>query len=518
MASRKAATVSRSPAQTHGGTPPKAMAGVAQTLAHSLGLEGERMGRVDTAWLRMDSDTNLMMIVGVWVLRPGISHAALRQRLQERLLKYPRFVQCVVEDATGAHWVEDKNFDLDRHLVIERLARHAKGQSQQALQDRLARLTTEPLDRKHPLWQLHLIEDYCGGSALLVRVHHCIADGIALIAVTQSLMDGHEPPPAAAPPSMRHGGVLGAEEWLADALIRPITDLTVKALQMAGDSAVRSMDFWLDPQKGLEQGLHSSVDVAKLAMHVAGDMAALALMPDDSPTPLKGQPGRLKRVAWCPPLPLDAVKVVGKAVQCSINDVLLSCVAGAIGAYLREQGEDTAGTEIRAMVPVNLRSMQDAHKLGNQFGLVPVVLPIGMENPLERLLAVRARMQALKGSTQPLMSYGMLAVAGLLVKPAQDALLGLFSRKTTAVMTNVPGPREKLQLCGSTVEESLFWVPQTGTVGLGVSILSYGGGVQFGVVADAGLCPAPQKIIDHFAPQFEALTTLVLMLPWGEDS
>ena len=222
-------------------------------------------------------------------------------------------------------------------------------------------------------------------------------------------------------------------------------------------------------------------------------------------------------MAWCPPLPLDAVKVVGKALRCSINDVLLSCVAGAIGAYLREQGEDTLDKEIRAMVPVNLRSLQDAHKLGNQFGLVPVVLPIGMENPLERLMAVRARMQALKGSTQPLMSYGMLAVAGVLVKPAQDALLGLFSRKTTAVMTNVPGPREKLQLCGSTVEESLFWVPQTGTVGLGVSILSYGGGVQFGVVADAGLCPAPQKIIDHFAPQFEALTTLVLMLPWGDD-
>lgn len=490
--------------------------GIAQSLAHTLGLEGERMGRVDTAWLRMDSDTNLMMIVGVWVLRPGISHAALRQRLQDRLLKYPRFVQRVVEDATGAHWVDDAEFDIDNHLLIEQLPRHAKGREQQALQDRLAGLTMEPLDKRHPLWRFHLIEDYRGGSALLVRIHHCIADGIALISVTQSITDGGSPPPQVAR-APRHGGVLGAEEWLVDALIRPFTDLTVKALHLAGEGAARSVDFWLDPQRGLENGLHGSVDVAKLAMHVASDMAALALMPDDSPTALKGTPGPQKRVAWCAPLPLEDVKAVGKALACSVNDVLLSCVAGAIGAYLRERGEDTAGKEIRAMVPVNLRPLDEAYKLGNQFGLVPVVLPIGLENPVERVYEVRRRMLALKGSTQPLMSYGMLAVAGLLVKPAQDALLGLFSRKTTAVMTNVPGPKEKIKLCGSTVEESLFWVPQTGTVGLGVSILSYGGGVQFGVVSDAGLCPQPQKIIDRFAPEFDLLTTLTLMLPWGAN-
>lgn len=170
------------------------------------------------------------------------------------------------------------------------------------------------------------------------------------------------------------------------------------------------------------------------------------------------------------------------------------------------------------MVPVNLRPLDQAYKLGNHFGLVPVVLPIGLDNPLARLFEVRQRMQSLKGSTQPLMAYGMLAIAGLLVKPAQDALLGLFSRKTTAVMTNVPGPREKQSVCGATIEESLFWVPQTGTVGLGVSILSYGGGVQFGVVSDAGLCPDPQAIIDRFAPAFETLTTLTLMLPWGEPA
>jgi hypothetical protein len=191
-------------------------------------------------------------------------------------------------------------------------------------------------------------------------------------------------------------------------------------------------------------------------------------------------------------------------------------VVGAIGQYLRAQGDSVAGKEIRAMVPVNLRPMAEAYKLGNQFGLAPVVLPIGLDNPVERVFEVRRRMNELKGSLQPLLAFGLLAVAGVVVKPVQDALLNLFSKKTTAVMTNVPGPREKLKFCGSTLEQTLFWVPQSGTVGLGVSILSYGGGVQFGVISDTTLCPDPQGIIDKFAPEFERLSLLTLMLPWGE--
>jgi hypothetical protein len=125
-------------------------------------------------------------------------------------------------------------------------------------------------------------------------------------------------------------------------------------------------------------------------------------------------------------------------------------------------------------------------------------------------------MSEMKGSMQPLLAFGLLAVAGLVAKPLQDAMLNLFSRKTTAVMTNVPGPREKLKFCGSTLEQSLVWVPQSGSVGLGVSILSYAGGVQFGVISDATLCPDPQKIIDRFEPEFAKLSLLTLMLPWGE--
>jgi WS/DGAT/MGAT family acyltransferase len=485
-------------------------------VAGALGLHGERMSKVDTAWLRMDSSSNLMMIVGVWVLGPGLRYSDLRQRIEERLLKYPRFVQCAVEDAAGATWVNDPAFDLDNHLVIETLARKPKAREQEALQDRLAELTMQSLDRQRPLWQFHWIEHYKGGSALMVRIHHCIADGIALMSVTQSLVDGGSPPPERPHREAHKEGLEGAEEWIADSLLKPFTNMTVRALGAAGEGAVRSLGLLMEPQKGVEKGVHGSVDLAKLAYHAMNDLAALALMVDDSPTRLKGAPGQAKRVAWCAPIPLAEVKAVGKALNCSINDVLLSCVAGAIGAYLAEHGDATQGKEIRAMVPVNLRALDKAYQLGNQFGLAPVVLPIGLDNPIERVYEVRRRMQSLKGSMQPLLAFGLLAVAGLLAKPLQDAMLGLFSKKTTAVMTNVPGPREKMKLCGSTVEEALFWVPQSGTVGLGVSILSYGGGVQFGVVSDSTLCPDPQKIIDQFEPEFAKLALVTLMLPWGE--
>ena len=107
----------------------------------------------------------------------------------------------------------------------------------------------------------------------------------------------------------------------------------------------------------------------------------------------------------------------------------------------------------------------------------------------------------------------------LLIKPVQDAVLGLFSSKTRAVMSNVPGPTVALKLCGATLRQSMFWVPASGDVGMGVSILSYGGGVQFGLITDQHLCPDPQAIIDRFEPEFEKLLMVTMMLPWsGQDA
>jgi WS/DGAT/MGAT family acyltransferase len=470
----------------------------------------ERMSRVDTAWLRMDNDVNRMMIVGVWLLRPKVSYAALCRRVEQKLLAYERF-RCTVErDAEGAHWLIADDFDVRRHVVRERLKRR-RGQSERAaLQERVGALASEPLDPDRPLWQFHLVEDYDGGSALIARIHHCIGDGIALISVMLAITDGGNDPPRREP-SARSGS---GGERLADALLKPLGGLSAKAAALVEQSIAKSVAALADPK----QGIAGAIDTARLTAQVVNDVAAMALMADDSPTLLKGELSGRKRVAWGEPVALDGVKAVGKALACSVNDVALACVAGAIGEWLRERGDDPAGKEIRAMVPVNLRPLEQAWQLGNRFGLAPLVLPIGIGHPVERVFAVRARMGELKASTQPLLAFAILAVAGQMVQPVQDAILGVFAKKATAVMTNVPGPATPLEFCGATLRQTMFWVPASGEIGVGVSILSYAGGVQFGVVTDEALCADPQAIVDRFEPEFEKLLLLTLMLPWGEAS
>jgi WS/DGAT/MGAT family acyltransferase len=407
----------------------------------------------------------------------------------------------------GAMWVGDEDFDVQRHVLHRKLHR-ARGQSErEALQALVGELANTPLDPDHPLWQFVLVDGYEGGSALVARVHHCIGDGIALISVMMSITDGGMDPPKRSKRELPES----EGDWLSDAVMKPLTDLAAKAIGMYGGGVGKAMEMLSNPQQGLAGG----PEMAKTGARVLGDVGAMAMMPDDSPTILKGKPIGQKIVAWGEPLPLDQVKAIGKALNCSVNDVLLACVAGAIGNWLRDQGDDPEGKEIRAMVPVNLRPIEQAWKLGNRFGLAPLTLPIGIDNPVERVCAVRARMNQLKDSYQPLLAFAVLAVAGLLIKPVQDGLLGLFAKKATAVMTNVPGPAVALKFCGVTLRQTMFWVPASGDIGVGVSILSYGGGVQFGLITDKKLCPHPQQIIDRFEPEFEKLLLLTMMLPWA---
>ncbi|MGN6529171.1 MAG: wax ester/triacylglycerol synthase family O-acyltransferase [Burkholderiaceae bacterium] len=469
------------------------------------------MSRVDTAWLRMDTEANLMMIVGVWLLEPQLALAELRQRVETSLLQYRRFRQRVVEDALGAQWIDDEHFDIAAHVVPERLE-VAPGQAPlDALKAYVGDLCTTPLNAGRPLWQFHLFEDFeTGRTALVARIHHCIADGIALISVMLSITDGGSTPPELA--RRDDAREEGEHDWVADYLLRPAADLAVKAIGVYGAGLGKGVEMMADPTAPLSGGM----EMARIGGQIVSDLAAMALMPDDSPTRLKGKATPGKRVAWGEPLPLDEVKAITHGLGASINDVLLASVAGAIGAYLRGKGDDPTGLEIRAMVPVNLRPLEKAWQLGNRFGLVPLVLPIGIANPIERLAEVRRRMDELKGGYQPLLAFALLSVAGVLIKPVQAALLNLFAKKATAVMTNVPGPAKPLALCGRTLRQVMFWVPASGDIGMGVSILSYGGGVQFGLITDSAMCPDPEEIVRHFRPEYEQLLYLAMMLPWGD--
>ncbi len=463
----------------------------------------ERMSGVDTAWLRMDSAGNLMMIVGVWVFDASIHVDVLRKRLSERLLRFDRFRQKVESDATGHWWVDDEHFDIDHHVKSVRLPPPG---SDAQLKQLAGRLASEPLDPARPLWQFHLVHGYDGTSALIARIHHCIADGIALIGVTMSLTDqapAGEPSPAA-DDEPRHEDDHGLNTaW--DAMVEPVTRQAVKAAEMAGSALGHSVELMSDA--------HGRELLRAAGTRLVSDAAKIALMTDDSHTRLKGKPGGRKVVAWNEPLPLAEVKAVCKVLGVSVNDVLLSCVAGAIHRYLESDGENTRGEEIRAMVPVNLRPPGGPLSLGNRFGLVPLTLPVGIANPLERVFEVRRRMDDLKGGYQGPLAYALLGAIGFAPKPVQQLVLGYLAHKGTAVMTNVPGPGRAIEICGIPLRRTMFWVPQSGDIGVGVSIVSYAGGVQFGLITDSEICAEPQRIIDEFAPEFERLLLTLCMLP-----
>jgi diacylglycerol O-acyltransferase len=269
------------------------------------------------------------------------------------------------------------------------------------------------------------------------------------------------------------------------------------ALRIGAVLVEKGTAIWQDPKEALS--------LATQGTAFAAEIAKLALMAQDSPTRFKGTPGVAKRAAWAEPISLTAVKAAGKAAKASVNDVLMSCAAGALRSYLADQGDPVRGVTIRALIPVNLRPLEKAHQLGNQFGLVFLDLPLGIEHPLRRLAAVRANMDALKASYQPVLSMGLLAAMGAGPKILQDQLLTALARNATAVMTNVPGPQQPLYLAGAEVDSLMVWVPQSGDIGLGMSILSYNGQVQFGLVADRGFCPDPGHITSRFAPEFEKL-------------
>jgi WS/DGAT/MGAT family acyltransferase len=471
-------------------------------------MNRERMSGVDTAWLRMEHPTNLMMIVGIMVFRERLDFKKLVNAIEQRFLVYPRFKQKAVQDPTGAWWEEDKNFDIKHHVKRVRLPGKA---CKAELEYYVSEMAGTSLDFSKPLWQFQLIENYQGGSALLTRIHHCYADGIALIGVMMSMTGDTPEKSLAKPPARdkRSPGPPPAEMDFWTSVTRPMASVWSGAMKLTRGIVEQGLEIAKDPATMRE--------FATKGMELAEELRKIAMMEPDTQTRYKGLLTGKKRVAWCEPLALSEVKVIGKALGGSVNDVLLATAAGALRDYLANKGDDTGGIELRAVVPVNLRPVEKAGDLGNQFGLVFVELPIGIDDPIERMQVVRARMNELKGSAQPIVAFVLLSAVGMGPKILQDQISALIGRNATAVMTNVPGPQKPLFFAGREIDEIDFWVPQSGGIGMGVSILTYNGKVQFGLITDAGLVPDPDKIINRFGDEFERLVLQTLMGPYGPE-
>ena len=456
----------------------------------------EKLSSVDAAWLRMDRPTKLMMICGVLIFDGRLELQQLRSVIATRMLCFHRFRQRIVDQGLLAYWASDPHFDLDWHVRQIALPEPA---DRIALQNVVGDLISTGLDSSKPMWQFHLLDMADGKSALLLRIHHCYGDGFALMHVVMSMTDpkpGHSVAPGAdvsSPASAR-------ATW--ERVLGPVTETVGDVGRLAGNLLGLGADWLAKPGH--------AVELAKTGLDLLAEAAVIASMKPDSVTRFKGPLGVMKRVAWTDSLSVFEVKAVAAAYSCSINDVLLACAAGALRSYLEAQGDAVDQLELRSLVPVNLRPAGPVTELGNHFGLVFLDLPVNVADPVARLLAVRSRMAHLKYSQQPVVALGILAGLGVAPAALRERILQALADNASAIMTNVPGFQEHRFLAGQKIDQQLFWVPQSGGIGIGISILSYAGKIDFGVVSDVKRMPDPDRLVALFREQFESLLLTAL--------
>lgn len=426
---------------------------------------GERLSSMDAAYLHMEVPTNLLTVSGFFRFAKPLDFDRVRETVSKGLLKFERF-KCRIEQRgwpRRPRWVPDPDFDLDNHLIRVTLDDSA-GDS--ALRKQVEQLIQTPLDQERPLWQFHQFDNYHGGSLFFFRIHHCIADGIALAIVMLAMCEQENPPPNGELP-----------------------------LPSFGKNRPRGPWRWL----GLP------VTGPWFILRASGTTVRLLFRRSDPPSALKGEVGLAKRTSWAEPLSLLDVKAVAKTAGATINDVLLATVAGALRRYLEHREETVEGLEIRTLVPVNLRPAERAEELGNRFTFVTVSLPVGLAEPVSRLEEVKRRMEGLKRGVEGLVVYGTLRFVSLLGPRTMQGFTRFNNRKITGIITNIPGPREKLLFAGRTIEGMMFWVPQGTPLGFGASIISYAGEVFIGVMTDRELVSDPELICDSITAEFTAL-------------
>lgn len=450
------------------------------------------LGAADVAWLRMEAPTNPMTIVGLVAFGQPMGIDDLKLLLQERLLIFERFRQKIQDRSGSPRWVTDSTFDLDAH--VHRAGLPPPG-GKQALEEFVGELTSSPLDLSKPPWQMHLVEDYEGGSVLIARLHHTIGDGIALVRVLLSLAD--EIFAEFDPSEIPSYGSEPRSPTLLESVFRPVGKVASGVGRAAGSVASGTFNLVQRPGQLFE--------LAKTSLSVGAAASRIALLPTDTPTRFKGEVGVTKRVAWSGAIPLSDVKAVCAATGAKVNDVLLAAVAGGLRRYLEAVGDPTDDVEIGTVIPVNLRPLSRAFELGNEFGIVFLSLPVGIAGAVERLDEVRRRMEIIKASAEPAVAFAILQAVGVGPMALHREVTDLLSSKCSAVMTNVPGPQDQLHFYGRPVSHLMFWVPRAGDIGLGVSIISYNGTVRLGVATDARMTPNPKAIIAGLHAEFDAL-------------
>jgi WS/DGAT/MGAT family acyltransferase len=451
----------------------------------------ERLSSIDAACLHLEEPACLMTITALLWSDVPWEEERLKALLRERLVaRYPRFRQRVVPAGgllSGEHWQDVPDFHLEEHL--RRVVLPPPG-GQEVLEALVSESMSLPLDRTKPLWELVLVEGLGQGSALLVRVHHAIADGISLARVLLSLTEEDT------------GGRASREEpeGAGEEELQPLVRL-LRGAQSVVDSTKAA---WRRG-RGLVAEPFQLMDLAIQGAKGASVLSRLLSLPVEPPSPFRGDVGVEKRVAWSRPVPVAELRELGHATGSTVNDIVLAAASGALRRQVLARG--MPAQDLRAAVPVNLRPVSEPlpRALGNQFGLVLLDLPVGVEPPLKRLGVLKRRMEALKRSPEAGVFFGLLSAVGYAPPALQRRVAEVASAAATLVMTNVPGPKRPVLLAGTPLAGVMFWVPLPVRLGLGLSLFSYAGQVRLSVSADAGRVPEPHALVEDFHAELEAL-------------
>ncbi len=444
----------------------------------------DRLSALDTAFLHLEDDSTAHMHVASVMVFEGLAPTPqeLIDHVLSRLHLVPRYRQRLAYVPLGQGrplWTDDPHFNPRYHIRHTALPRPA---DETALKQLAGRLFSQRLDRSKPLWEIWLVQRMAGKRfALIAKTHHALVDGISGVDITTVLFDtSAEPTGASRPPAPWTAKPLpGSAKLLGEALLERAT--------VPGEMGRGARALLRAPRRAVSQAKGNLMNVG--ATTLAGISAPAP------PSPFNVDIGPHRRYTW-----VDTELLVFKAIKDSLggtlNDVVLASVSLALGRYLRGQGVDTEGLELKAMVPVSVRADSQRGALGNQVAAMWAPLPVGVENPADCLARIRDAMEHLKESGQAVGAQVLTSLAGFAPPTilSQAARLQARQRYFNLVVTNVPGPQFPLYLLGRRLRGLYPVVPLARRQALGIAVMSYDGRLGFGLLADYDAVPELESI------------------------
>jgi diacylglycerol O-acyltransferase / wax synthase len=447
-------------------------------------VAGDRLTGLDASFLHLEDASSHMHVASVSTFEGDPPpYDALLDSIERRLHLVPRYRQRLAFVPFGQgrpRWVDDPHLNLRYHVRSTALPSPGSEAQLKAL---AGRVFSQQLDRDKPLWEIWLAEGLEGGGfAVLAKTHHALVDGVSGVDIMSVLFDSSAEP--AAPPDP-------GERWLPRPLPSPA--------QLLGEALVERATSTAELTRSLRAAVRGPRRLVAGASEAAvgiGAMAWAGLNPAPR-SPYNAEIGPHRRFTWVRTRLAD-IKAIKNELGGTVNDVVLATVAGALGRHLRRRGENTDGLELKAMVPVSVRSDLERGALGNKVAAMMAPLPVWCQEPVARLDIVHEQLKDLKSGSQAVGAQTLTELSGFAPPTVMGQASRLMSRQRffNLVVTNVPGPQFPLYLAGREMVDPFPMVPLAKNQGLGIALMSYNGRLNFGLVGDYELLADIEELAD----------------------